>query len=142
MMTEIYNKRILGLAASIPHIERLAAPDASATAYSKMCGSKVEVDLEMQSGVITGFGQDVKACALGQAASSVVGQQIIGSTAAEFRQVADQMRKMLKSNGAPPSGKWKDLEVLEPVREYKARHTSTLLIFDAVEDAIAQIEGA
>ncbi len=142
MVTEIYNKRILGLAASIPHIERLPAPDATATAFSRMCGSKIVVDLEMDGDVITGFGQDVKACALGQAASSVVGQHIIGATSGEFRQVAEQMRKMLKNNGAPPSGKWKDLEVLEPVRDYRARHTSTLLVFDAVEDAISQIEGA
>ncbi len=142
MITEIYNKRILGLAASIPHIERLPKPDATATAFSRMCGSKIVVDLEMDGDVITGFGQDVKACALGQAASSVVGQHIIGATSGEFRQVAEQMRKMLKNNGAPPSGKWKDLEVLEPVRDYKARHTSTLLVFDAVEDAISQIEGA
>jgi len=142
MITDIYNKRILGLAASIPHTKRLKDPDASATAFSKMCGSKVVVDLDMDGDLITGFGQDVKACALGQAASSVVGQHILGSTSGEFRHVADEMRKMLKSNGRPPSGKWKDLEVLEPVRGYKARHTSTLLIFDAVEDAISQIERA
>ncbi|HHK74824.1 MAG TPA: iron-sulfur cluster assembly scaffold protein [Rhizobiales bacterium] len=140
MITDIYNKRILGLAASIPHTERLKDPDASATAFSKMCGSRVVVDLDMEGDLITGFGQDVKACALGQAASSVVGQHIIGSTAGEFRQVANEMRQMLKSDGQPPTGKWKDLEVLEPVRDYKARHTSTLLVFDAVEDAISQIE--
>jgi NifU-like protein involved in Fe-S cluster formation len=141
MITDIYNKRILGLAASIPRTKRLENPDATAMAFSKMCGSRVAVDLDMDGDVITGFGQEVKACALGQAASSVVGQHIVGSTSGEFRQVADEMRKMLKGDGRPPSGKWKDLEVLEPVRDYKARHTSTLLVFDAVEDAISQIEG-
>ncbi len=142
MVNEIYNKDILRLAASIPHLGRLDEPDASATAHSRLCGSRVSIDLTMQGDVITGFAQDVKACALGQTAASIAGHHIIGSTSAEIRGVAARMRAMLKENGSPPGGKWKDLAILEPVREYKARHTSTMLVFDAVEDAITQIEAA
>lgn len=140
MLSEIYSPRILELAANIPATERLARPDATATMHSKLCGSTVSVDLAMESDVVTGYGQTVKACLLGQAACSIMARNIIGSTADELRTVGDTMRKMLKENGPPPGGKWKDLEILEPVRDYKARHTSTLLVFDAVEDAIGQIE--
>jgi NifU-like protein involved in Fe-S cluster formation len=140
MLNEIYNKRILGLAADIPHIGRLPHPDASATAHSRLCGSQVTVDLAMDGDVVTGFAHDVKACALGQASSSIMARAIIGSTADEIRVAAEQMRAMLKENGSPPTGKWKDLELLQPVRDYKARHASTLLTFDAVLDAIDQIE--
>jgi NifU-like protein involved in Fe-S cluster formation len=98
------------------------------------------VDLAMQDDVVTDYGQSVKACLLGQSAASVMGREIVGSTAAELREVGAAMRKMLKEGGPPPTGKWCDLAVLEPVRDYKARHASTLLVFDAVEDAIAQIE--
>lgn len=138
----IYSNRILELAAAIPRCERLPDPHASATAHSKLCGSTVEVDLKMADGVVTDFGQNVKACLLGQAASSVVGREIIGTSKAEFEQIASQMRAMLKENGPPPAGRWADLAVLEPVRDYKARHTSTLLVFDAVLDAMHQIEKA
>jgi NifU-like protein involved in Fe-S cluster formation len=90
--------------------------------------------------VVTDYGQSVKACLLGQSSASVMGREVVGSTAAELREVARAMRKMLKEGGPPPDGKWGDLAVLEPVRDYKARHASTLLVFDAVEDAIGQIE--
>ena len=90
--------------------------------------------------MVTDYGQTVKACLLGQSAASVMGRKIVGSTRAELREVGAAMRKMLKENGPPPHGRWADLAVLEPVRDYKARHASTLLVFDAVEDAIAQIE--
>ena len=140
MLNEIYNKRILGLAADIPHIGRLPHPDASATAHSRLCGSQVTVDLAMDGDVVTGFAHDVKACALGQASSSIMARTIIGSTAGEIRKAAEQMRAMLKENGPPPTGKWQDLELLQPVRDYKARHASTMLTFDAVLDAIDQIE--
>jgi NifU-like protein involved in Fe-S cluster formation len=137
---DIYSQRILELAAAMPRTERLAAPDATAKAHSKLCGSAVTVDLAMQDDVVTDYGQSVKACLLGQSAASVIGREIVGSTAAELREVGAAMRKMLKEGGPPPTGKWRDLAVLEPVRDYKARHASTLLVFDAVEDAIAQIE--
>ena len=137
---DIYSQRILELAAAMPRTARLAMPEATATAHSKLCGSTVTVDLAMEGDVVTDYGQKVKACLLGQSAASVMGREIVGSTAAELRAVGAAMRKMLKEGGPPPDGKWSDLAVLEPVRDYKARHASTLLVFDAVEDAIAQIE--
>jgi NifU-like protein involved in Fe-S cluster formation len=137
---DIYSQRILELAAALPRTERLVAPEASAKAHSKLCGSTVTVDLAMEDGIVTDYGQSVRACLLGQSAASVMGREIIGSSAAELREVGAAMRKMLKEEGPPPQGKWGDLAVLEPVRDYKARHASTLLVFDAVEDAIAQIE--
>jgi NifU-like protein involved in Fe-S cluster formation len=137
---DLYSERILELAANIPLTRRLDAPQATARAHSKLCGSKIAVDLDMEGDVVTAYGQDVKACLLGQSSAAIMGRHIVGSSAAELRQVAGQMRRMLKEGGQPPSGKWADLAVLEPVRDYKARHASTLLVFDAVEDAIAQIE--
>jgi len=141
-LDDIYSNRIIELAAGIPRSERLADPDASATAHSKLCGSTVHVDIKMADGVVTDFGQSVKACLLGQAAASVVGREIIGTTKEEIAEVAAKVRAMLKENGAAPNGRWADLAVLEPVRKYKARHASTLLVFDAVLDAIQQIEEA
>lgn len=137
---DIYSQRILELAANIPRAARLASPEASATAHSKLCGSRVTIDLAMRGDVVADYGQSVKACLLGQSSAAVMGREIVGSTAAELRAVGAAMRKMLKEGGPPPEGRWADLAVLEPVRNYKARHASTLLVFDAVEDAIAQIE--
>jgi NifU-like protein involved in Fe-S cluster formation len=141
MLNDIYNKKIIELAGNIPRLGRLTDPDATATAHSKLCGSTVKVDLKMADGVVTDFAHDVKACALGQASSSIMARHVIGSNAAELRELRETVRRMLKENGAPPSeGKWADIAVLEPVRDYKARHASTLLTFDAVVDAIGQIE--
>jgi SUF system NifU family Fe-S assembly protein len=141
MLNEVYNRRILELAASIPRIGRLKDPDATATAHSKLCGSTVTVDLKMKGDTVTDFAHEVKACALGQASSSIMARNVIGSKADELRALREIVRKMLKENGAPPaSEKWADIAVLEPVRDYKARHASTLLTFDAVVDAINQIE--
>jgi NifU-like protein involved in Fe-S cluster formation len=137
---DIYSQRILELAAAMPRTARLAMPQATATAHSKLCGSTVTIDLAMEGDVVTDYGQKVKACLLGQSAASVMGREVVGSTAAELRAVGAAMRKMLKEDGPPPDGKWGDLAALEKVRDYKARHASTLLVFDAVEDAIAQIE--
>jgi NifU-like protein involved in Fe-S cluster formation len=137
---DIYSQRILELAAAMPRTARLAAPEATATAHSKLCGSRVTVDLAMEGDVVTDYGQSVKACLLGQSAASVMGREVIGANAAELREVGTAMRKMLKEGGPAPSGRWADLAVLEPVRDYRARHASTLLVFDAVEDAIRQIE--
>jgi NifU-like protein involved in Fe-S cluster formation len=142
MLNDIYNKRILELAADIPRLGRLDHPDATATAHSKLCGSTVTVDLTMDGDVVTDFAHDVKACALGQASSSIMAHQVVGSNASELRELRDSVRRMLKENGAPPSGKWADIAVLEPVRDYKARHASTMLTFDAVVDAIGKIEAA
>ena len=140
MINDVYNTRILELAGNIPRLGRLATPDASATAHSKLCGSTVTVDLRMNGDEVIDFAHDVKACALGQASSSIMARHVIGAKAGELRALRESVRKMLKENGAPPGGKWADIAVLEPVRDYKARHASTLLTFDAVVDAIAQIE--
>src|SRR5579884_4060909 len=140
MLNEVYNRRIIELAGTIPRIGRLAEPDASATALSKLCGSTVTIDLKMDGDTVTDFAHEVKACALGQASSSIMARNIIGSKADELRELREGVRKMLKENGPPANGKWADIAVLEPVRDYKARHASTLLTFDAVVDAINQIE--
>jgi NifU-like protein involved in Fe-S cluster formation len=140
MINEIYNRKILEFAADIPRLQRLDAPDATATAISRLCGSKVTVDVKMADGAISDFGHEVKACALGQASSSIMARHVVGSTPDELRQVRGQMHAMLKEGGAAPSGKWAELEALLPVRDFKARHASTLLTFDAVVDALDQIE--
>ncbi|MFY9760779.1 MAG: iron-sulfur cluster assembly scaffold protein [Xanthobacteraceae bacterium] len=141
MLNEVYNRRIIELAGTIPRIGRLSAPDATASALSRLCGSTVTIDLKMDGDTVTDFAHEVKACALGQASSSIMARNIVGAKAEELRELRETVRKMLKENGAPPAqGKWADIAVLEPVRDYKARHASTLLTFDAVVDAIGQIE--
>jgi NifU-like protein involved in Fe-S cluster formation len=140
MLNDVYKSRILELAGTIPRIGRMADPDASATAHSKLCGSTVTVDLKMDGDVVADFAHDVKACALGQASSSIMARNVVGSKAGELRDLRETVRRMLKENGAPPAGKWADIAVLEPVRDYKARHASTMLTFDAVVSAIEQIE--
>ena len=143
MLNEVYNRRIIELAGNIPRIGRLADADATASALSRLCGSTVTIDLKMDGDTVTDFAHEVKACALGQASSSIMARNIIGSKAQELRELREGVRKMLKENGAPPAdGKWADIAVLEPVRDYKARHASTLLTFDAVVDALNQIERA
>jgi len=140
LIDDIYNSKILAFAGNIGRLGRLENPDASATAHSKLCGSTVTIDLQMKDGVVTDFAHVVKACALGQASSSIMAQHVVGSTAEELRAVREVMLRMLKENGAPPEGRFEDLKYLEPVRDYKARHASTMLTFDAVVDAIGQIE--
>ena len=139
-LNEIYNSKLLELAAHIPHSQRLADPDATATAHSKLCGSTVTIDLKMDGPVVGDFAHDVKACALGQASSSIMARHVVGAKPAELRELRETVRKMLKENGPPPTGRWADVAVLEPVRDYKARHASTLLTFDAVVSALDQIE--
>jgi len=141
-LDEIYNTRILELAGAISRIERLDHPDARATAHSKLCGSTITIDLSLRNGRVNDYGQSVKACLLGQASASVMAREIIGSTPDELRAVGRQMRAMLKDGGPPPTGRWADLAILEPVRNYKARHASTLLVFDAVESALDEIAAA
>lgn len=140
MINDVYNKKILGFAADIPRLQRLADADATAVAHSRLCGSKVTVDVKMAGDVVSDFGHEVKACALGQASSSIMARHVVGSSASELRSLRQRMYKMLKEEGPPPEGKWADLEALIPVREFKARHASTLLTFDAVVDAVGQIE--
>jgi len=140
MINDVYNKRIIELAGNIPRLGRLSDAQASATAHSKLCGSTVTVDLKMEGDQVTDFAHEVKACALGQASSSIMARNVIGAKAEELRNLRETVRRMLKENGTPPEGKWADIAVLEPVRDYKARHASTLLTFDAVVDAVNQIE--
>ncbi|WP_102959203.1 iron-sulfur cluster assembly scaffold protein [Mangrovicella endophytica] len=140
MIDDVYNAKILDFAGNIPRIGRLDAPDATARAHSKLCGSTVTIDLSLKDGSVADFAHDVKACALGQASSSIMARNIIGATPAELRDVREMMRRMLKENGPSPTGRFADLQFLEPVRDYKARHASTMLTFDAVVDALDQIE--
>jgi NifU-like protein involved in Fe-S cluster formation len=140
MIDDVYNAKILGFAGNIARIGRLEHADATAKAHSKLCGSTVTVDIKMRDGIVTDFAHEVKACALGQASSSIMAQNVVGASSEELRAVRETMLKMLKENGAPPEGRFADLKYLEPVRDYKARHASTMLTFDAVVDAIGQIE--
>jgi NifU-like protein involved in Fe-S cluster formation len=139
MIDDIYNRRVLELAADIPRLGRLSAPDATAKAHSRLCGSTVVVDLVVKDGRVADFAHDVKACALGQASSSLMARHVIGATPPELFALRETMTRMLKANGPPPNGKWAEFAVLESVRDYKARHASTLLTFDAVADALGQI---
>lgn len=138
-MNELYNQRILKLAGNIEHIGHLKAPAAQSDAVSRLCGSKVHVELSLDDGKVSAFAHQVETCALGQASSAVMARQIIGSTPDELREIGQQMRAMLKQDGPPPSGRWHDLEVLQSVKEFKNRHASTLLTFDAVEACLADL---
>ena len=140
MLNYVYNARILDLAGNIPRLGRRESPDASATAHSKLCGSTVTVDLKMEGDTVADFAHEVKACALGQASSSLMAREIVGTRANELRELREAMRRMLKEKSELPDGRWEDFRVLEPVRDYKARHASTLLTFDAVVSALDQIE--
>lgn len=140
MLDDIYNSRILELAGNISRLGRLDDSDATAKAHSKLCGSTVVVDLKLQDKVVTDFAHEVKACALGQAASAIMAKHVIGASVDELRALRDTMRAMLKEGGPPPEGRFAEAACLQPVRDYKARHASTLLTFEAVVDAIDQIE--
>jgi SUF system NifU family Fe-S assembly protein len=140
MMDDIYNSRILEFAGNIPRIGTLADADAEAGAHSKLCGSRVRVYLKLDGDRVADFAHEVKACALGQASSSVMARHIVGATVAEIRAAREDMFAMLKADGEGPSGRFEDMRFLKPVKDYKARHASTMLTFDAVLDAIGQIE--
>ncbi len=142
-LTDLYSDRILEIAGNQPRPGRLADADASARKVSRVCGSSIEVDIKLDGGVIVGYGHEISACALGQTSAAIVATHVVGTPVAEFRRVRDEMTAMLKSDGAPPAGeRWVDLKYLEPVREYRPRHTSTLLVFDAVSEAIDKAEQA
>ena len=140
MIDDVYNAKILGFAGNIARVGKLDQPQATAVAHSKLCGSTVSVDLALEDGLVSAFAHRVKACALGQASSAIMAENVIGASPEELRAVRQTMLRMLKENGTPPEGRFADLRYLEPVREYKARHASTMLTFDAVVDAIEQIE--
>jgi len=139
-LSDLYSEKILQIAGNPPKAPRLARADASARKVSRVCGSSIEVDVVVSGGIITGYGHDVSACALGQTSAAIVARQIVGTPVYEFRAVREEMARMLKEDGAPPAGRWEDLRFLEPVREYKPRHTSTMLVFDAVVEALDKIE--
>ncbi|MCE8008640.1 iron-sulfur cluster assembly scaffold protein [Aestuariivita sp.] len=141
-LIKLYSAKILALAADIPHLARLDTPQATVKKRSPLCGSTVTVDLCMQDGRVTQFGQDVKACALGQAAASVVGGAIIGATRAQVETARDQLKTMLKQGGDAPEAPFDGLKVLIPARDYKNRHASILLALDASVEAMAQAEQA
>ena len=136
----MYSDRILELAGNLPETTPLIAPDASARRASRICGSTIEVQLQIEGDIVTDYAHEVNACALGQTSASVVAQQIVGSTFDELRTVRTQMVAMLKADGPPPTGKWADLKYLQPVKDFRPRHTSTLLVFEAVVDAIDAYE--
>lgn len=135
MIDDLYSARILSLAANLPRAGRLAAPDGSAEKVARLCGSRIRVDVRMEDGRIIDFAQEVKACALGQAAAGVLGAQVIGATPDEIEMARDAFRAMLKLGGPPPSGRFSDLSMLEPVKDYPQRHASTLLAFEAALEA-------
>ncbi len=139
-LIKLYSTRILALAADIPHHARLDQPTASARRRSPLCGSTVTVDLVVDDGRIAEFGQDVKACALGQAAASIVGAHAIGRTRAEIERARDELTAMLKSAGPAPSAPFGDLAVLLPARDYRNRHASVLLALEAAAEAFAAAE--
>jgi NifU-like protein involved in Fe-S cluster formation len=142
MMDDIYNSKILEFAGNIPRNGTLVDADANAQAHSRLCGSRVKIWLKMDGDVVSDFAHEVKACALGQASSSIMARHVIGASAAELRQARVDMLAMLKEDGEGPEGRFEDMRYLKPVKDYKARHASTMLTFDAVVDAIAQIEAA
>ncbi|WP_334176856.1 iron-sulfur cluster assembly scaffold protein [Pseudoxanthobacter sp.] len=143
MTDTVYSSAILELAASMPHVGRLAAPQGTARRQARLCGSVITVDVVLADGRVAEFAQEVRACALGQAAASLFGRAVVGAGIGEVRAVRDAMTAMLKENGPPPQGRFAALAVLEPVRDYRARHGSTLLVFEATVAAIdAALAGA
>jgi NifU-like protein involved in Fe-S cluster formation len=138
-LSDLYSQNILQIAGNIAPESHLTNPQATARKVSRMCGSVVEVELNLAEGVVTDYAHQVRACALGQTSAAIMAAHIIGSTPDELRTVRTQMVAMLKAGGPPPDGKWSDLKYLEPVRDYSPRHTSTLLVFEAVVDCLDQI---
>lgn len=141
MIDDLYSARLLGLAANMPRTGRLAAPDATVEKTAKLCGSRVLVDVVVEDGRVADFAQEVKACALGQAAASILGASVIGATLEELDMAREQFRAMLKAGGSPPVGRFSDLAMLAPVKDYPARHASTLLAFEATAEAVRQAMG-
>ncbi len=135
MISELYSAGILSLAANMPRAGRLAAPDASAEKVAKLCGSRIVVDVAMEGTRVVDFAQEVKACALGQAAAAVLGAKVIGAEAGEIEMALSAFRAMLKEGGPPPTGRFSGLSMLQPVKDYPPRHASTLLAFEATAEA-------
>jgi NifU-like protein involved in Fe-S cluster formation len=141
MLDDLYSARILKAAANMPRAGRLSAPQGSAERIAKLCGSRITADVVLgDDGSVADFAQEVKACALGQAAAAVLGEHVIGSSPAEIEIARDALRAMLKAGGAPPTGRFADLAMLEPVKDYPPRHASTLLAFEAALGACRAAE--
>ncbi|NTF07719.1 iron-sulfur cluster assembly scaffold protein [Agrobacterium rubi] len=139
-MDDIYSNRILEFAGNIPLTGEMPDADASAQKHSKLCGSKVKVYVKLADGVVTDFSHEVRACALGQASSSIMANNVVGATSGEVRQARADMLAMLTAGGEGPEGRFEDMRILKPVKDYKARHASTMLTFDAICDCLDQIE--
>ena len=136
---EVYTNKLLAYAATLSNDRRLENPDVTVRKASRVCGSTIEVDLKIEAGRIVDFAQEVNACALGQTSAAIVAKHIVGSTEDEMRLVHTQMSNMLKAGGAPPTGKWAELGVLESVKDFAPRHKSIMLVFDAVVDGFDQM---
>lgn len=139
-MDDIYNVKILEFAGNITRVGMLGDADASAQAHSRLCGSRVKIWLKLDGDVVSDFAHDVKACALGQASSAVMARNVVGASVAELRGARSDMLAMLQADGEGPSGRFEEMRYLRPVKDYRARHASTMLTFDAVVDAITQVE--
>jgi NifU-like protein involved in Fe-S cluster formation len=135
MIDELYSARILKAAANMPRAGKLSHPDASAEKVSKLCGSRVSVEVALKDGRVADYAQEVKACALGQAAAAIMGEHVIGASVEEIESARDALRAMLKTGGAPPEGRFADLAMLAPVKDYPPRHASTMLAFEATAEA-------
>ena len=141
-LISLYSSRILALTTDIPHLGRLEAPTVSVKKRSPLCGSTVTVDLVVRDGMIADYAQDVKACALGQASAAILGQSVIGRTRAEIDTAQAQLRAMLKDGGPVPDAPFDGLEVLKPAADFRNRHASILLAYDATAEAMAEAENA
>lgn len=139
MIDDLYNTDVLSLASNIAHIGALDAPDASVRKVSKLCGSWVEIDVKATEGVVTEFAMRLQACALGQASASILAENVIGASLEELTKARDELEAMLKSGGKSPTGRFNKLGLLKEVAKYPARHTSTLLAFNAVVDALESL---
>jgi NifU-like protein involved in Fe-S cluster formation len=139
-MDDLYHARVLELAADIPHVGRLDDPHGAATKVSRVCGSVVSVELKLADGKVSEIAVMPKACALGQAATAVLAMNAIGATPGEIRAARDALKAMLKEGAPPPEGRFWELRHLEGVRNYPPRHTSTMLAFEAADEALAQAE--
>ncbi len=138
-LSDVYSERIIEIAANLPVTTPLVAPDVTARKTSRICGSRIEVSLNVKDGIVRDYAHEVSACALGQTSASIVAQNIVGARVDELYALRDTMVAMLKKNGPPPTGRWVDMKYLEAVRDYPARHTSTLLVLEAVVDCLDQI---
>jgi NifU-like protein involved in Fe-S cluster formation len=141
MIDDLYSAKILKAAANLPRAGRLAHPDGSAEKVSKLCGSRIVVDVTLKDGRIADYAQDVKACALGQAAAAILGEHAVGASVEEIESALGALRAMLKQGGAPPEGRFADLAMLAPVKDYPPRHASTMLAFEATAEACRRASG-